>query len=190
MNLVVRKVKKMVPPYELPGAIAFKQALSEGKGKTLSTPAARARRHRVPAVHRRHHRRVEGRDPHAPQHHRRAAAVPGLARAGDRRRAAGDHHRAAALPHLLADGELPGDDGGRRRERADHQPARHPRLRQGARQAQVHHDHRRQHAVQRAAQPPGLRQARLQQREAGGRRRHGGAEGGGRALEAGHRHAR
>jgi long-chain acyl-CoA synthetase len=39
VNLVVRKVKKMVPPYELPGAISFKQALAEGSGKPLSTPA-------------------------------------------------------------------------------------------------------------------------------------------------------
>jgi long-chain acyl-CoA synthetase len=38
VNLVVRKVKKMVPPYELPGAVSFKQALGEGRGKTLSTP--------------------------------------------------------------------------------------------------------------------------------------------------------
>jgi long-chain acyl-CoA synthetase len=39
VNLVVRKVKKMVPPFELPGALAFKDALNEGKGKTLATPA-------------------------------------------------------------------------------------------------------------------------------------------------------
>jgi len=39
VNLVVRRVKKMVPPYELPGAIAFKQVLSEGKDKRLQTPA-------------------------------------------------------------------------------------------------------------------------------------------------------
>jgi long-chain acyl-CoA synthetase len=39
VNLVVRKVKKMVPPYDLPGAISFKQALSEGTGKQLNTPA-------------------------------------------------------------------------------------------------------------------------------------------------------
>jgi long-chain acyl-CoA synthetase len=38
VNLVVRKVKKMVPAYELPGAISFKQALAEGSGKTLKTP--------------------------------------------------------------------------------------------------------------------------------------------------------
>jgi long-chain acyl-CoA synthetase len=38
VNLVVRKVKKMVPPYDLPGAISFKQALSEGASKKLVTP--------------------------------------------------------------------------------------------------------------------------------------------------------
>ena len=38
VNLVVRKVKKMVPPYDLPGAISFRQALSEGSSKKLATP--------------------------------------------------------------------------------------------------------------------------------------------------------
>jgi len=38
VNLVVRKVKKMVPPYDLPGALSFKEALSEGSGKPLTTP--------------------------------------------------------------------------------------------------------------------------------------------------------
>jgi long-chain acyl-CoA synthetase len=38
VNLVVRKVKKMVPPYELPGALSFKEVLHAGKGRTLSTP--------------------------------------------------------------------------------------------------------------------------------------------------------
>jgi long-chain acyl-CoA synthetase len=38
VNLVVRKVKKMVPPYELPGAISFKQALAEGSSKQMVTP--------------------------------------------------------------------------------------------------------------------------------------------------------
>jgi long-chain acyl-CoA synthetase len=38
VNLVVRKVKKMVPPYELPGAVSFKEVLSAGKDKTLTTP--------------------------------------------------------------------------------------------------------------------------------------------------------
>jgi long-chain acyl-CoA synthetase len=39
VNLVVRKVKKMVPPFELAGALGLKEALSEGRGKPLNTPA-------------------------------------------------------------------------------------------------------------------------------------------------------
>jgi len=37
VNLVVRKVKKMVPAYSLPDAVQFKAALAAGKGKPLST---------------------------------------------------------------------------------------------------------------------------------------------------------
>src|SRR4026207_134919 len=37
VNLVVRKVKKMVPPYGLPGAISFRQALAEGSSKPMVT---------------------------------------------------------------------------------------------------------------------------------------------------------
>jgi long-chain acyl-CoA synthetase len=39
VNLVVRKVKKMVPPFELRGALSLKDALSEGRGMKLETPA-------------------------------------------------------------------------------------------------------------------------------------------------------
>ena len=38
VNLVVRKVKKMVPAYALPGAVSFKQALADGAGAKLVTP--------------------------------------------------------------------------------------------------------------------------------------------------------
>src|SRR5262245_28170238 len=38
VNLVVRKVKKMVPAYDLPGALGFKEVLGAGKNQTLSTP--------------------------------------------------------------------------------------------------------------------------------------------------------
>ena len=38
VNLVVRKVKKMVPAYDLPGAVSFKQALAAGAGAKLVTP--------------------------------------------------------------------------------------------------------------------------------------------------------
>ena len=39
VNLVVRKVKKMVPPYSLPQAVQFKAAVAAGKGKPLNTRA-------------------------------------------------------------------------------------------------------------------------------------------------------
>ena len=39
VNLVVRKVKKMVPAYSLPGAVQFKAALGAGKGKPLNPRA-------------------------------------------------------------------------------------------------------------------------------------------------------
>src|SRR5262245_17720224 len=38
VNLVVRKVKKMVPPYELPGAVTFRQVLQVGENHKLDTP--------------------------------------------------------------------------------------------------------------------------------------------------------
>ena len=37
VNLVVRKVKKMVPAYSLPQAVQFKAAVAAGKGKPLNT---------------------------------------------------------------------------------------------------------------------------------------------------------
>jgi long-chain acyl-CoA synthetase len=39
VNYVVRKVKKLVPAFELPGAVSFNDALSQGRGKTFK-PAA------------------------------------------------------------------------------------------------------------------------------------------------------
>jgi long-chain acyl-CoA synthetase len=39
VNLVVRRLKKMVPPFELPGAVRFKAALAEASGRRLDTPS-------------------------------------------------------------------------------------------------------------------------------------------------------
>jgi long-chain acyl-CoA synthetase len=39
VNYVVRKVKKMVPAFELPGAVSFNAALTQGRGKTLRAEA-------------------------------------------------------------------------------------------------------------------------------------------------------
>jgi long-chain acyl-CoA synthetase len=39
VNLVVRRVKKMVPAYSLPGAVTFNHAVSIGRGKKFNKPA-------------------------------------------------------------------------------------------------------------------------------------------------------
>lgn len=38
VNYVVRKVKKLVPPYELPGAVSFKDALAKGRSLPYTAP--------------------------------------------------------------------------------------------------------------------------------------------------------
>jgi long-chain acyl-CoA synthetase len=38
VNLVVRRVKKMVPPYSIPGAVAFNDAVTAGRGMKFSKP--------------------------------------------------------------------------------------------------------------------------------------------------------
>jgi long-chain acyl-CoA synthetase len=38
VNLVVRRVKKMVPPYSIPGAVSFNDALAAGRGMKFSKP--------------------------------------------------------------------------------------------------------------------------------------------------------
>jgi len=38
MNFVVRKIKKMVPAYTLPGSMAFKKVLADGAGMSLTEP--------------------------------------------------------------------------------------------------------------------------------------------------------
>ena len=97
---------------------AVQDALAAGTGKPLATPRARARRRRLPAVHRRHDGRLEGRDAAAPQHRGERAAERCLAAAraveGAEGRAADDRHGAAALSHLRAHGLLPARDARRR----------------------------------------------------------------------------
>ena len=126
----------MVPTYSLPGHVRFNDALDAGaRGKLAARQRGSAGR-RVPAVHRRHDRRVEGRDAHAPQPRRERAADRGLGAAGAHRHqprpgagAADLHLRAAALPRVRADRELPRRHPARHAERADREPARHPGLR-------------------------------------------------------------
>ncbi len=74
VNLVVRRVKKMVPPYALPGATKFNDVLELGRALTFAQPDGRARRYRLPAIYRRHHRRRQGRHPAASQSGRQCLA--------------------------------------------------------------------------------------------------------------------
>ena len=42
VNYVVRSVKKLVPPFSLPGAVRFKDALAKGRGASLNAPVLKA----------------------------------------------------------------------------------------------------------------------------------------------------
>ncbi len=125
VNFVLRHVKKQVPEYSLPGAVELHGSAEQGSLREPRARRARPRGHRVPAVHRRHDGRVEGRHAHAPQPRRQRAAVRGVdppaARSG---RGAGRDHGAAAVSHLRAHGEQPDDDQARRAQHPDHEPAR------------------------------------------------------------------
>ena len=74
VNFVVRKVKKMVPPSSIPGAVKFNDAIAAGRGMKLNKPKLVGGRCRLPAIHRRHHRRFQGRDAAPSQHSRQRAA--------------------------------------------------------------------------------------------------------------------
>ena len=150
VDLVLRRVKKMIPAWSIPEAVRLSDALAAGRTRQAGAAPARARRHRVPAVHGRHDGRREGRGAAAPQHRRQPAAGPRVAAAVPEQRARDHPHAAAAVPHLLADRELPHLHDAGRREHPDPESARHTGLREGDGQVQVHGDHRRQHAVQRA----------------------------------------
>ena len=108
VNFVVRHVKKMVPAFELPEALRFNDVIADGARHELKPVAVGTRRHRVPSVHRRHHRRRQGRDAGPPQHSRepRDGPRPGSC-CRSSARAPDHHHGAAPLSHLLADRELP-----------------------------------------------------------------------------------
>ena len=68
VNFVVRRVKKMVPAWSLPGHVTFNAALKAGaRARRFKPVKRRAGRRRLPAIHRRHDRRLQGRDAAPPQ---------------------------------------------------------------------------------------------------------------------------
>ncbi len=180
VNLVVRKVKKMVPAYSLPEAVQFKAALAEGKGKPLNTLRDHRGGRGVPAIHRRHHRRVEGRDAAPPQHRGERAAERCLAAAALSKEPKVDQLLiVTALPlyHIFAlTRVLPAQRSRRGLLSAHSEPARHSEPREGIAEVQGQQIPGGEHALQRAAQSPRLRQDRLLAAQGVERRRHGGAD--------------
>ena len=74
VNLVVRRVKKMVPPYSIPRAVSLQRRRRRRPRHDARQAQAHPRRRRLPAIHRRHHRRLQGRDAAPSQHPRQRAA--------------------------------------------------------------------------------------------------------------------
>ena len=158
VNLLIKRVKKMVPPWRIDGATTFRAALARRRGDAVQSGRVDPRRHRVPAIHRRHHRRGEGRDADPPQHPRQPGADRHMG-FGHLQGGRGNRHCAvAALPHLLPHLDDVVHEVGQP-DRAHHQPARHAGVRQGARKVEVERHDRRQHAVQRPPQHAWIRPA-------------------------------
>ena len=75
VNYVVRNVKKMVPAFNLPGAVRFNAAVAKAPAARLKKPDHQSRRCGRVAVHRRHHRGEQRRSAAAPQCDRQRIAV-------------------------------------------------------------------------------------------------------------------
>jgi long-chain acyl-CoA synthetase len=128
VNYVVRKVKKMVPAYSLPGAVKLQRSHRPRHPRHAAQAGDQARRRGRAAVHRRHHRRLQGRGAAAPQRHRQRAAVGSVERAGDgqgaEERAVHRRLRAAAVSHLRLHGRHDAVAAHRREADPDPQSAR------------------------------------------------------------------
>jgi long-chain acyl-CoA synthetase len=111
VNFVVRNVKKMVPPFELPNAQRFNNVLKDGAGSSMKPfPVTQE-----DLAFLQYTGGTTGVSKGAMLTHRNILA--------NIAQSEGNHHRAAALPHLLAHGELPADGEDGRPERPHHQPA-------------------------------------------------------------------
>ena len=162
VNLVVRHVRKQVPPYELPGALRFNDALEQGQFLPFEP---------VTTTHDdiaflQYTGGTTGVAKGAMLTHRNMVANvlqagAWLGTAGAARRGH-DHHAAAAVSHLRAHRESDRVHPVRRAQRAHRQPARFPGVREGAALLALQLHQRREHAVQRAAEHAGIRRARLQ----------------------------
>jgi acyl-CoA synthetase (AMP-forming)/AMP-acid ligase II len=156
VNFVVRKVKKMVPDWSLPGHVSFKAALAAGQGKTLKP--GNSSQDDVAFL------QYTGGTTGVSKGATLTQCQRAVKRLAERSVAAGCLHqeaetrgaglclRAAALSHLRADGECADGHVAGRAQYPDPQPARHPRLRQGTWQVRVPRLSGSQHPVQCAAE--------------------------------------
>ena len=99
-NFVVRHIKKLVPPFDIPSAVRFGDALQRGSGKAAPRPdVGAAISHSCNT--RRDNRCRQRRHAYPPQHDRQHATGECLAGHGiDRGR--GSHHTALPLYHIFA----------------------------------------------------------------------------------------
>ena len=179
VNYVVRKVKKMVPAFDLPGAVRFNDVLARAR-QAVQAGAGRPRRHRGAAVHRRHHRRQQGRGAAARNLVANILQSEAWYQPALKKIPKGEQIvTICALPiyHIFGFNTnvmLSMRMGGC--QHPDPQPARPAGGVQAAAGREVPQLPGGQHAVQRDGQPSRLRHGRLERPGDLGRRRHGGAE--------------
>ena len=154
VNFVVRKVKKLVPAWSLPGHHVHSRRFWRRAAANAEQGRRQAERHRVPAIYRRHDGRLQGRDADPSQSSCRTWPrwASGWKRPSCNKKRPDHLVFLCALPlyHIFAltVNSLMGlSTGGA--EHPDPQSARYPGLRQGTRQVQGQYLPRAQHAVQR-----------------------------------------
>ena len=110
VNMMLRHVRRTVPPFNLPGAVRFAEVMRQGKDLPFEPPQLGGEGSGLFAVHGRDDWRVAGSDVDAPQHGGECVAelcvVPsgdGSAGKADAGRVAGVRGGVAALSHLCAD---------------------------------------------------------------------------------------
>ena len=176
INFVFRRVKKMVKPWSIAGAVRFPAGPGRRRRRSHDDARAGGRRPRVPAIHGRHHRSVEGSDAAASPGSVQCRADPHVHREHSARGPGDRGLSTALLSHPGAGAELHDVRARRRPADPDRQPARHPQPGQDPGRKPLHVLRGRQHAVQRAHPQRGLRQGGFQQPAHGGRRRGAGAD--------------
>ena len=186
VNHVVRKAKKLVPPFQLPDAVRFNDALALGRGRSCTAPAVGPDDIAVLQ----YTGGTTGVSKGAVLLHRNLVANLLQAEAWNqpalKKLPPGEQPTTVcALPlyHIFGfTANMMLSTAPRRLQHPDPEPARHRRGAEGAVEAPLPQLPGGQHDVQRHGPPPGLQHGRLEPPDAGGGRRHGGAAGHGPAV--------